>query len=254
MTTTAEVIAGLPIQRPRLREDFINLLVYGEPGIGKTILLGSADDVPEMRPVLIMDVEGGTFSLRDRNPDVDIVRVTTWKEVQDVYDELQAGRTTYRTVVLDSLTEIQKFSMYQIMIDTKIRKPEADPDVPSMHDWSKNIEQIRRFVRAFRDLPMNALFTALAKSDRNPKTGIVTKQPYLSGKLSSEVAGFLDIVVYMYTKNDGENLRRLLLTGATDEYIAKDRSGRLPLVVEEPTMKNLHQIIHGKVTENEPST
>lgn len=241
-------LGGLRIQTVQQKQNYLNMLVYGDPGEGKTVLAGSADEVPEMRPVLIVDVEGGTRSISERNPEVHVVRVLTWKELQKVYDELQSGRTDYRTVVLDSLTEIQKFSMYQIMEDLVRKEPERDPDIPSVREWGKNIEQIRRLVRGFRDLEMNVIFTALAKGDRNPKTGVTKNKPYLSGKLADEVAGFLDIVGYLYSKVDAvngeEKTVRRLLTQKTEEYVAKDRTARLPTpVVEEPTMKKLYEYI-----------
>jgi len=241
---TPRTLGGLRVQAVQDRPSTINMLVYGDPGAGKTVFAGSADEVPELRRVVFIDIEGGTYSLKAFHPDVEVVRVETWLELQEVYDELHRGKHDYQTVVLDSLTEIQKFSMYNIMQDLIRTEPQRDPDIPSMREWGKNIEQIRRFVRGFRDLPVNTIFTALAKADRNPRTGITTKKPYLSGKLADEIAGFLDIVVYAYTKDiDGEN-KRLMLTGATDEMVAKDRSNKLPLVIENPTMKSVYELIN----------
>jgi hypothetical protein len=101
---------------------------------------------------------------------------------------------------------------------------------------------MRKFVRAFRDLPMNVIFTALVNDDRNQRTGVITKKPGFTGKLRNEFAAFLDVIVYGYMKEvDGEQMR-LLLTQNTDEIIAKDRTGKLPMVVEEPTMKKLYDM------------
>jgi hypothetical protein len=66
--------------------------------------------------------------------------------------------------------------------------------------------------------------------------------------LSNEVAGFLDIVVYMYKKNVDDEIRRCLLTSETDDTVAKDRSDSLPLVVVDPTMATLYDLISGKKT------
>ena len=240
---TPRNLAGLRIVKAAERAPFINMLVYGNSGMGKTRLGGSADAVPSMRKVLIVDVEGGTLTLTHSHPNVDIVRVETWKEMQAVYDELYAGNTGYNTVVLDSLTEIQKFNMYDVMSDLKRQNPERSVDVPSMREWGINLEQMRKFVRAFRDMPVNTIFTALAKEEKNAKTGMVHKKPSLSGKLADEVAAFLDIVCYMYVKEIDGEMRRMLLTTSTDEYVAKDRTGKLPLVIPDPTMTEIYKHI-----------
>lgn len=250
MSTSLEVLSprnlgGLKILKAAERPPYMNILFYGDPGVGKTRLAGTADSVPEMRKVLFVDLEGGTLTLTHSNPNVDIVRVSSWDEMQDVYNALYAGNHDYSTVVLDSLTEIQKFNMYNIMTGLVEYDSDRDPDVPGMREWGKNLEQMRKFVRAFRDLPMHTIFTALMKNDKDKKTGLSQRKPYLSGKLADEVAGFLDIVCYMYIKEvDGEQTR-LLLSSATDEIVAKDRTGKLPIVMINPDMVDLLGYING---------
>lgn len=199
-----------------------------------------------MCPVLILDVEGGLLSIKQRYPDVDVVRITSWRDISRVYGDLYDGNHPYKTVGLDSLTEIQKLGMYGIMTELVKDEKDRDPDIPSVREWGKNIEQTRKLVRAFRDLPMSVIFTALEMQDRNPRTGLVKTKPSMSGKLSSEVAGFIDEVLYMYVKNVDGNQQRLCLTQKTDEIVAKDRSNNLPTIMgaeESVTMTTIHQLI-----------
>ena len=238
-------LGGLKVEKVGQAPSLVNMLIYGEPGVGKTILAGSASEIEAMGPVLFIDIEGGTMSLRNKFPNVDVVRVSNWTDMLKVYNDLQSSNH-YRTVVLDSLTEIQKFSMYHIMKDLIEGDPDRDPDVPGLREWGKNSEQVRRFVRAFRDLPVNTIFTALAATDKDPKTGAIQHRPYLSGKLSAEVAGFLDIVCYMYMRVLDGDVRRLLLTSSTDSCVAKDRSDSLPPVLEDPDMTTIYNIVIGE--------
>lgn len=246
---TARSLAGLTISKVEERSSYYNMLFYGDSGVGKTTIAGSADAVPSMRPVLFVDIEGGTESLKHSYPEVDTVRVLNWAQMQDLYNELYEGNHPYKTIVLDSLTEIQKFNMYSIMGKVIQKRPDLDEDVPSMREWGINLEQMRKFVRGFRDLEMHTIFTALAKSDKDQKSGVTTVKPSLSGKLADEVAAFLDVVCYYYVKQigDGEDaeFRRLLLTQKTDQHIAKDRTGKLPMILEYPTLEMIDGIFQG---------
>lgn len=237
---TSKTLGGLRVQKVQERDPYLNYLVYGLAGAGKTVLCGSADNVPSMRPVLFVDIEGGTESLRHTYPAVETARISTWSEMQEAYNELHAGRHEYQTVVLDSLTEIQKFDMYNIMEDMMKTWPDRDPDVPSMREWNKNIEHMRRMIRGFRDLPMHTLFTALMQTQKDGKTGLSTYKPDLSGKLADQAAGFFDIVMYNYVKQvSEEEYKRFLLCQPTEQHIAKDRTGRLPTVLEDPNMEQI---------------
>src|SRR5215831_19271136 len=229
---TEKTLGGLRVAPASEAIDYINLLVYGNSGVGKTLLCGSAWDVPEMRPVLVLDVEGGTLTLREKYPSVDVVRVDSWSDMQKVYDALYNG-AEYRTVILDSLSEIQKFSMSTIMRDVKRSDPGRDEEVPGIREWGKNLWQVRAVVRGFRDLPMNVLFTAHADHERDTRTGLDKSNISIQGRSRIEVPGFVDFVCYMYMKMRDEENRRYLLTQQTEKEIAKDRSNKLPKIVED---------------------
>lgn len=243
-------IAGLPVTKVADQPPHFNMMVYGESGVGKTTLAGSSDEVPEMRKVLFLDIEGGTLSLKGRFPNVESVRIKTWKEMQSVYEELYAGNHGFSTIILDSLTEAQKMSMDLVMRKLVEEHNERDADVPGIREWNINIEQTRKFVRALRDLPVNTIFTALMKADKNQMTGSIRRKPSLSGKVADEVAGFLDIVAYLYvTEHEGENIRALLC-GSTQDTVAKDRTDKLPQVITHPTMSAIWNAVKG-ITNND---
>jgi hypothetical protein len=238
------MFAGIPLVKAKEAASWLNFMVYGESGVGKTRLLGSADEVPELRKILFVDVEGGTLSIRDLYPNIDTVRVTNFKQIATVYEELKGASHGYTTVVVDSVSEMQKFNMTNVMYELVKSRPDLDPDIPGMREWGKNLEQMRKYIRLFRDLPMHTMFTCLAQQDKDQKTGATTKMPGLSGKLAREITAFLDIVCYMYVKEVDSKQTRMLLTGSTDQFVAKDRTGKLPMVVPEPTMSTLFSIIN----------
>lgn len=226
--------------------EFLNLLVYGEPGAGKTYLAGTAQDHPKTSPMLVLDVEGGTTTLRHRS-DIDVIQVRSMQQVIDIHNKLYVENNGYyKTVVIDSLTELQKLDMFDIMKELTDRRPDRDPDVPDVREWGKTGVHMRTIVRAFRDLPMNTILTALADPQKD-STGVVTLYPSVPGKMRTELAGFFDVVGYLYT-NPGEEegtIQRIIQVVGTQRVIAKDRTATLGLYLQDPSIPQMFDLIHG---------
>lgn len=232
----------LDVQKPDEVSPYLNLLPYGAPGVGKTVLSGTAADHPKTSPVIYLDIEGGTMSIRSKA--VDVVRVRSIAELVKIHEQLLTENDGYyKTCVIDSLTELQKLDMVDIMKELTSRRPDLDPDVPSQREWGKSIEHMRRIVRGFRDLPMNTIFTALVIVDKD-NNGNVTFTPSLPGKLKMEISGFVDVVGYMTAAvEDGVPIRRIQFA-QTQKVIAKDRTAALGDVVDNPTIPMLWDLMH----------
>lgn len=239
-------IGGLQTKRPQRENAIVNLLIYGGSGVGKTLLAGTAAMVEEMSPILVIDAEEGELTLgalESVASKIDIVSLNQWKKLQNIYDDLYDGKHPYKTVVLDSGTEIQQLAMNDVLGTTS---RVLDIGItPEFKDWYKNTEQMRRMVRAFRDLPMNTIVTALEMDAEDPRTKVRMKRPAFSNKLSAQVPAFFDAVFYMYVKEvkgDAANLR-LILTDKTDRVVAKCRVQNVPLVLENPDMPMLYDYL-----------
>ena len=204
-----------------------NILVYGDPGAGKTHFAGTAQDHPNTTPVLFLDVEGGTATLRKR-PDIDVVQVRSTAQVVDIYNKLESDQgMSYQTVCIDSLSELQRLDIEDIMREVKRDKGDrVDEEVPSQREYLKSQVHMRKIVRAFKDLPCNVIFTSLMRVEKDEGTGKVTVGPNFSRKLAGEVAGFLDVVAYLDVIIDSEDKpQRRFLVQKTEKTLAKDRLG-----------------------------
>jgi hypothetical protein len=254
--------AGIPIATIRDIKPYVNTLIYGLPGSGKTHLAATGAQSRHLDPMIYINAEAGANTLMKFKEDIDVIpdpetqSGIRWEQFEAIYDELdrQCYNSTdspdYRTVVVDTGTELQKINMDWIMLRTLSAHPDRDPDVPGLHDWGASTNRMRRYLRLLRDLPMNFILLCHESTERDNK-GIQWKRPDLPGKMANQVAGLFDQVMYLYTKEvaAGDETKpteivRFLLTGALEGYVTKDRSGNLPLVVQAPNMNDIFEQIH----------
>lgn len=234
---TAEVLtptsfAGLKITRPADLQLNVNMLIYGEAGVGKTWLAGSADAVPEMRNVMYIDAESGASTLKQSWPKVKLVSTTKWDDYDRLYNALLAGAHDYRTVVLDSLSEIIEHCKEAIM-EEMVAKPQnadRDEDLLGIQEWGKVLTRMLRLVRRFRDLPMNVIFIAHAEPTKD-KMGKIKWMPLVNGKFQMKLPQIPDVVLYMFMKEVEGEQKRLLLTQQSDKAVAKARGVDMPTII-----------------------
>lgn len=234
--------------------EFLNLLIYGEPGVGKTRLAGSAADHEDTSPVLILDIEGGVISLRE-SPTIDVIQIRSIDKLIEVYDKLEEHKGGgYKTVVIDSLSELQKLDMKTVMEQEYNANPQrVDKDVPTQRAWGKSQERLRRIIRGFKDLPVHTIMTAKVTSVTDEQTNVTHYYPAFPGKMRGDAPGFFDVVGYMRIREEqnGKVRNRVLQIAASSKVVAKDRTDSLGIVdgehtgvVINPTIPDMWQVIN----------
>ena len=236
----------LDIRSLALTEWYLKSLVYGSPGVGKTVLVASAEDVDAMCPILFCDAEGGTLSIRNRK--FDVVRIDSYETLRSLLQFLRSDHS-YKTVILDSLTEIQRIMIKHIVREAVKDDPKHDRDVPELRDYLRLADRMRTLIRVLRDLPIHLQITCLDRETRDERDGTIVISPALMPSLAGEVCAFVDLVGYLavsQNKETGEVIRRLIVQ-PTGKYESKDRSGALPGVIDGPTMKFIYGTISKKL-------
>jgi len=245
-------------------EDPLKMIVYSPPGHGKTTLLGTAAGDPRLSPMLLIEFEGGTRSIRSKvkkisidqlgkeKPKVDVihtVEIRTWGDFDLVYDFLLTADHPYRSIGLDSLSEMNYLNMQTVLLDAGIQDKNRDLDVPEQRDYLRSASQMRRLVRYFRDLPMHVFMTSGAQQGQDPRTKTSMMMMSLTGKLVFEIPGLFDVVGYlaMVDQEDGAT-ERWLFTQPTGRFDAKDRTegGKLGEYIVNPTLPKILDLVEGK--------
>ncbi len=195
------VLENLPIVSLEEDDEKVNLLVYGQPGIGKTVFAGSAD-----RVLFIAPEDDGTISARRSGSKADKFKIKGWEDLGTAFKALdEAGeeiRERYDWIAIDSITEMQRMLMRTILAEGFAENPQRNPDVPEIQDWLVYQNRFLRFVNSYNSLPVNVLWTALVRTeeDADEETILV---PDIQGKgyqMSMSVCSLMTSFGYMDVK------------------------------------------------------
>ena len=193
----------------------LNMIVYGDSGVGKTTLASSS---AELGKVLYIDAESGAKFIQEKYSDkIDLLTLDNPSVLNEVLKTENVKE--YETIVLDSITEIMK-KMVDMVKGNKER--------PTLQDWGTVISGMETYFRKFRDLGKNIILVALtAEKDDD---GVILKRPSLSGKnLPADVIGFMDVCMYLENTSTG----RVGHVQPSQKFYAKDRTSKLPPKIEQ---------------------
>ena len=241
-----------------------NMLVYAEPGEGKTPFVCSVSEVPEMLPALLIDADAGTLSVRniEELDTIHIARlamqkdVSQWAAIDLIWNWLRTAQHNYKTILLDGGTDIERAcELDAIQYGIKHKKADNhDPELAELADYRRIQERMKRMYRRFRDLEtvdgrrVNFIATAHegARKQDNGKTFI---QPLFMGKGSVLIQSVFDIVARMVSgpsSKDSKVLAKYLVPSLEGKARGRDRSLTLGERIEEPSMKKIAESIFSK--------
>lgn len=225
----------------------LTMLVYGPSKAGKSTIASTAP-----YPRLIFDVEGGARFLpiipvvwdpntgpppaADGTWDTCIVHCNNYDTLLKGYQWLQLGQHQFKSVVIDSISELQVKLIDQL----------AGSEQMKMQQWGQLLRGLGDLLRNMRDLTMHptnpleaVILTAMQREGTDGKY-----KPYLQGQIATVVPYLYDLLAYIRVEEFphadptmGTYRVRRLYVEATDFAEAGERvQGRLGSIVEQNDM------------------
>ena len=237
----------------------LSLMFYGDPGMGKTVLACSAIEVAEMQPILLLDLESNITSVKSKlnfieakdlgkkiiKDKIDRLAITSTNDIQGVLDYVLTNPTIYKTVIIDSLSEICSMALNEAAGEGKVRKSLLTVIPHQIQNYGYVTLLIKQIIDAFKQLDATIIYTSLEDIDKIEGELVMKVRPNFFGKLSREVMARIAIVGNLSIKIGGT--AREIRFQPTNRIVAKDQSenGKLGATMENPTMKKIMEKING---------
>lgn len=235
----------------------LSLLIYGPPRGGKSTFA-----VTSPAPRLILDVEASSRFLPINSVDWDpktgpppmhtpesqwdtcVVAVNDVLDALRAYDYLKSGQHSFKSVILDSISEFQ----------VKLQEAINGREKMKIQDWGEMYSSLSFFGRDLRDLTHlrgNSIeaVVVIAMDSVNELDG--SHRPLLQGQVKNVIPYWYDINGYFYSKDvvdpntNQPTKARALFVGDHPSFVAGSRPGGLPDEILNPNIEQLITQIFG---------
>lgn len=199
-------------------------LIYGMSGTGKTHLAATYCRMYPDEPVLLIDVDQGSATLKAKDlADINNLFVVSFDDFKDLNDayELCATNTVekwceaipelkglltkpFKCIIWDTWSEMQWEMSAELRSKNKLMgKGLTFRDNIQLQHWGQLTDLNKLSVAAFKELPIDCLFLMQAEVKEDAVTGQIIKGPAIHGKLVTELPAMFTTVIYTYTNPRG---------------------------------------------------
>ena len=233
-----ETMVPMDDERPNAK-----ILIYGDSGVGKTVLAASAGN-----KILWIDSTDGWVSLMN-HPELRAkcqrMQYQGLSQIDALCDAIDANRepfVSFDTIVVDELSSIAVMDLDKVLESRSKKQADKDPNVPTQPDFFANTERMRRAVTRLIQLPMNIILVSHVREDRDDRTGKTYIRPSFTPKLRTtikqmcHIVGHLTIMEVVNKESDSVDYLRKMQVQPSLTIDAKTRIGNLEPIIENPDL------------------
>lgn len=212
-------------------EDLFFGCIYGEPGVGKTVLAASSPNT------LVLDCDHSSESLKN-HPELRNTKILAMEEFADIQRIIWALKMGYipwvETLVIDNFTYLQAKAL-----DELVAGKAGTSLVPTQPDYQLNTKALRKILIELYELPINKVVTAHVEKDKDGIDGHLIIRPAVTPKLGETMDGIFSLIGFLWVERNETSVTRYLQVEPNRLVKAKTRIGGLPPVIANPSMSML---------------
>lgn len=228
-------------------DTFMRAIIYGEAGAGKTHLLGSFP-----KPMIIFDfdqkyepligipgIDVISYTIDANNPnEYNTMRKKFWQDWRD------ASKSDYKTVVIDSLTNLDSLLIRAFMLEAS--KPiDGDVTLPIYGDLKGFYQTLFNSARNLSQT-RHVLVIAHEKFQVNDKGATLAVRPLITGGMKDEISALFKDTWYLEYKKLGATETRTLYYKKWSMRSCASTTLRGEGKIENPTFEKINKEMKGK--------
>lgn len=201
----------------------LSVLIYGQPGIGKTTFGVSAPEA------VLFDYDGGVQRINGAHQ-VPTLQPTSWEDTNEALKEIALEMPEVKTIVIDTVGKmLDLMSAYIIKNDPKMAMRDGSL---SLKGYGVRKTMFVNFIKQLAMMGKNVVFIAHEREERRGEETF--KRPEIGGSSANDLIKELDLVGYMYAVGK----ERVVTFDPAEYYYAKNTCNlpaamKLPMVVDE---------------------